>query len=232
MLHDVRFPNESDEYRAARDRLLAEEIELRRKTEAVAAMRRELPLGGEIKADYEFEGVDGKVALSELFADGKDTLFLYSFMYYRGDEPRFGVKEGPLKTPCPACTSIIDAVDGDADHVAQRINIAVECKAPLELFRAHAQSRGWSQIRLLSSADSSYRADYGAESEDGDQWPLATVFLRRGDRIHHFWSSELFMVGGDGQMHPRHVDFMWPMWAIFDTTPEGRGDFHPSLAYR
>ena len=47
MLHDVRFPNESEEYRTARDRLLTEEIELRRKTEAVAAMRRELPLGGE-----------------------------------------------------------------------------------------------------------------------------------------------------------------------------------------
>jgi predicted dithiol-disulfide oxidoreductase (DUF899 family) len=44
----VAFPRESAEYRAARDRLLAQEIELRRATEAVAAARRALPPGGEI----------------------------------------------------------------------------------------------------------------------------------------------------------------------------------------
>jgi predicted dithiol-disulfide oxidoreductase (DUF899 family) len=93
------------------------------------------------------------------------------------------------------------------------------------------ESEEYRAARDLSSAGSSYRADYGAESEDGDQWPLATVFVRRGDKIYHFWSSELFMAGSDEGQHPRHVDFMWPMWAIFDTTPEGRGDFHPSLSY-
>ena len=40
------FPGESAEYRAARDRLLEQEIELRRAMEAVAAARRKLPPGG------------------------------------------------------------------------------------------------------------------------------------------------------------------------------------------
>src|SRR5436190_16741294 len=40
---DVAFPGESPEYRAARDRLLEQEIELRRAMEAVAAARRTLP---------------------------------------------------------------------------------------------------------------------------------------------------------------------------------------------
>jgi len=33
-------------------------------------------------------------------------------------------------------------------------------------------------------------------------------------------------------LHPRHVDFMWPLWAVLDRTPEGRGtDWAPELDY-
>jgi predicted dithiol-disulfide oxidoreductase (DUF899 family) len=53
----VAFPGESAEYRAARDRLLEHEIELRCAMEAVAAARRELPPGGEIPQDYVFRGL-------------------------------------------------------------------------------------------------------------------------------------------------------------------------------
>jgi predicted dithiol-disulfide oxidoreductase (DUF899 family) len=41
--HAHRFPNESAEYRAARDRLLEEEVALRRQAEKVARLRRDLP---------------------------------------------------------------------------------------------------------------------------------------------------------------------------------------------
>src|SRR5467141_4095448 len=89
----IRFPGESAEYRAARDRLLEQEIELRRTMEAVAAARRELPPGGAVPEDYVFQGVAAggastDVRLSELFAPGKDSLAIYSFMFPRdsGDE--------------------------------------------------------------------------------------------------------------------------------------------------
>ena len=65
---NVTFPGESPEYRAARERLLEQEIELRRATEAVAAARRALPAGGVVPEDYVFAGADGPVRLSELFA--------------------------------------------------------------------------------------------------------------------------------------------------------------------
>lgn len=42
----VAFPGESAEYRAARNRLLDQEIELRRAMEAVATAQRRLPAGG------------------------------------------------------------------------------------------------------------------------------------------------------------------------------------------
>lgn len=138
LLHEVRFPGESDEYRRARDELLQAEVDLRRQIEAVAAQRRTLPLGGEVPDDYVFEEWDTganaarPVRLSELFEEGKDTLFLYSFMFIPDESAQ------PLAVACPSCTSIIDAVDGAAPHITQRINFAVAAKAPIERFRAHA----------------------------------------------------------------------------------------------
>jgi predicted dithiol-disulfide oxidoreductase (DUF899 family) len=224
-----RFPGESAEYRRARNRLLQAEVRLRRQIEAVAAQRRELPLGGAVPTDYEFQAAgpsDGetrRIKLSELFPPGQRTLFLYNFM--------FPEAVGSM-TPCPSCTSIIDAVDGAARHVEQRIGFAVVAKAPIEKFREHARKRGWSHAQLLSSAENDFNRDYGAEDPNGQQFPLAHVFVRRGKKIHHSWSSELWFAKPDPGEDMRHVDFMWPMWSIFDLTPEGRGkSWGPRLEY-
>jgi predicted dithiol-disulfide oxidoreductase (DUF899 family) len=227
-----RFPNESDAYRQAREELLQAEVELRAQTERVAAQRRALPLGGEVTADYEFaewdEGANAtrQVRLSELFEDGKDTLYLYSFMIVPAEQ---GL---PFVGPCPSCTSIIDAIDGELPHIVQQINFAVCAKPLLERFREHARSRGWRHARLLSSAENEYNLDYGAEDADGFQWPLATVFVRRDGKIHHFWSSELWFAAREPVEGPRHVDYMWPLWPVLDRTPAGRDpDWQPSLQY-
>src|SRR6188472_4491175 len=139
----ITFPDESSEYRDARARLLEQEIELRRAMEAVAAARRELPPGGVVPEDYVFQGLgaDGRptdVRLSELFAPGKDSLVVYSFMFPRdpGDE-RPGPTAGqtarlPLaEGPCPSCAALLDQLDGAADHAAQLINFAVIARAPV-----------------------------------------------------------------------------------------------------
>ena len=225
-LHAHRFPGENAAYRKARDKLLKEEIALRRHTEAVAALRRKLPLGGKIPEDYMFEGVDEltgvrPVRLSELFTPGKDTLVIYSYMY------------GPnMERPCPMCTSLLDALEGNAHHILQRVNLAVAAKSPLPRILAFAQERGWKRLRLLSSANSSYNRDYFGELEDGRQWPALNVFRKRGDVIRHFWGSELMFVPREKGQEPRHVDFIWPLWNLLDATPEGRGqDWHPKLSY-
>lgn len=225
--HSVRFPGESAEYRSARDDLLEREIELRRATEAVAAKRRELPLGGEVTQDYLFEEPDGdgssvrEVRMSDLFSDGKDTLILYSFMY------------GPeMKEACPSCTSILDSLDGAAPHVTQRVNLAVAAKSPVPRIMQHARRRGWHNLRLLSSGRSSYNADYQGENEAGEQMPMLNVFARRDGKIHHFWSSEMMLLKGDPGQDMRHVDMIWPIWSLFDVSPEGRGEkWGPRLSY-
>ncbi|MFL5340852.1 MAG: DUF899 family protein [Gemmataceae bacterium] len=241
---DISFPGESPAYRAARDRLLEQEIELRLVTEAVAAARRELPPGGIVPEDYVFQGAgaDGTptdVRLSELFAPGKNSLVIYSFMFPRdpGDETP-GPTEGqtallPLaEGPCPTCTAFLDQLDGAAEHASQHINLVIVAKAPLPRILAFAEERGWRRLRLVSSAGNTYNHDYLAETAGGSQRPMLNVFHRDGGLIRHFWGSELFYAPTDPGQGPRHVSTLEPLWNLFDFTREGRPtDWDEQLSY-
>src|SRR5688500_12653180 len=124
-MSERRYPNESTEFRNARDALLKDERELIEKVKSVAARRRELALGGELKEDYVFQWAnDGKVGssvkFSALFGD-KNTLLLYSFMF------------GPnWDKPCPSCTSLVDGFDRTAYQVGQHAAFVAIAKAPAE----------------------------------------------------------------------------------------------------
>jgi predicted dithiol-disulfide oxidoreductase (DUF899 family) len=218
--HDTRFPNEPESYRVARDALLTAEMELRARAEEVAGMRRDLPLGGTLKEDYvltegpadlQLEGNERQTTFSELFAPGKDTLAVYSFMLPPGGNA------------CPACTSLIDGLDGMAPHIQDKMNFAVFAKAPIAEFRAWGRTRGWQNVRLLSTGATSYNADYHTETNEQSQTPAINVFLKTDEGIFHTWGSEMFFAPSPDGMHPRHVDTIWPLWNVFDLTPDGRG---------
>ena len=240
----MTFPGESAEHRAARDRLLQREIELRRAMEGVAEARRELPPGAVVPEDYVFQGVgaDGAptdVRLLELFAAGKDSLVIYNFMFPRhsGDD-RPGPPGGqtallPLKEgPCPSCTAMLDQLDGAGEHVSQQINLAVVAKSPLPRILTFAEERGWRQLRLLSSARNNFKRDYHGETADGQQMPMLNVFHCDGDVIRHFWSTELLYAPTVPGQDPRHVATLEPLWNLFDLTPEGRPpDWEEQLSY-
>jgi predicted dithiol-disulfide oxidoreductase (DUF899 family) len=240
----ITFPGESPEYRAARDRLLEGEIELRREMESVAAARRELPAGGALPEDYLFDGrtadaTVGPVRLSELFAPGLDSLAIYSFMFPRdpGDE-RPGPDAGetarlPLaEGPCPSCVALLDQLDGAVEHAGQHVNFAVVAKAPLERVLTFGDERGWRRLRLLSSAGNTYNRDYHAETAEGEQRPMLNLFHRDGDAIRHFWGSELFYAPADAEQDPRHVGTLEPFWNLLDLTREGRpSDWDEQLSY-
>ena len=67
-------------------------------------------------------------------------------------------------------------------------------------------------------------------AEDGDQLPALNVFTRSDRRIHHFYNTELLYVPPEPGQDGRHVDMIWPLWNLFDLTPEGRGeDWYPKL---
>ena len=232
---NVTVPGESLEYRAARNRLLDEEINLRRAMESVAAARRSLPSGGPVPEDYVFEalGQDSKptkVKLSELFTPAQNTLVIYNFMFPRwSKDSRPGAAKGAtagLKledSPCPSCTAFLDTLDRTATHFAPSgLNFVVIAKAPIERIATYARERGWKNLRLLSSANNNFKRDYQAEDPNGDQLPLMTVFHRDGNQIRHFWTSEMMFSPTDPGQDPRHNGTLDMLWNLFDLTPEGR----------
>jgi predicted dithiol-disulfide oxidoreductase (DUF899 family) len=204
-----RYPNESKAYRAARDSLLKDEQELVKKVKAVAAKRRKLPPGGQLKEDYVFQWAnDGKlgksVKFSELFGD-KNSLLLYSFMF------------GPnWDNPCLSCTSLVDGFDRSWYQVSRDAAFVAIAKAPAERINAWAKQRGWSQIPLLSGFNSPFQADYKCQGDSDDmQLPVMHVFRKQKEKIFHFWATEL---------KGNHVDTVWPYWNLMDFLPEGRPD--------
>ncbi len=218
-INGVRFPNESTAYRQARDALLAEEIELRRHIERVAEQRRALPSGGAIPENYGFDGEGGSIRMSALFGD-KQTLAIYSMMF------------GPQrKEPCPMCTSLLSAWDGEACDVEQRIALVVTARSPIDRILAFKKQRGWHSLRVVSDTDGDYTRAY-VSAEDADV-PAFNIFTRSNGSIRHFWAAEMGSKTADPGQDPRGAPDLMPLWNILDCTPEGRApDWYPKLEYR
>jgi predicted dithiol-disulfide oxidoreductase (DUF899 family) len=215
----VRIANESAEYRRARTALLAEEIELRRHIERVAEMRRALPPGAPMK-DYRFIGENGPVSLEGLFGD-KQSLVVYNYMY------------GPQRErPCPMCTSLLSAWDGEAQDIMQRTALAVIARSSIERLVAFKKERGWRALKLYSDPSQEFSRDFHAVGENGEDWAGLHVFTRRDGTIRHFWSGEMDFSTADPGQDPRGAPDLMPLWTVLDTTPEGRDPkWYPKLDY-
>jgi predicted dithiol-disulfide oxidoreductase (DUF899 family) len=240
----MEFPNESAEYRAAREQLLAMEVEHRRLTEGLAVVRRTLPQGGLLKEDYIFDGAAAngepvKVKLSELFAPGKRSLAIYNFMFPRDPEDDRPPSTGSstrrlrlLEQPCPSCVALLDQLDGAAAHVTQLMSFAVIAKTPIATLQAFGKERGWRHLRLLSSSGNTFKRDYAGETPDGAQRPMMNVFERDGGEMRHFWSCEMLYAPVDAGQDPRHLGLLEPVWNMLDLTREGRPrDWDEQLSY-
>src|SRR3977135_1466413 len=178
-----RFPNESAEYRRAREALLTEEIELRRQIERVAEQRRSLPPGGEVKKNYPFEGENGPASFADLFGD-KDSLVVYNYMF------------GPQRErPCPMCTSLLSAWDGGVPDILQRVALAGVARSPIARLLAFRRERGWHYLPLYQDISGEFSRDYHALTKDGGDDAAFNVFTRRRDAsgytIRHFWGGEM-----------------------------------------
>lgn len=219
--------NESAAYLSKREELRLAEIELLNQRERVAELRRQLPLGATVQ-DYEFlEGpaslAEGDapvrtIRLSELFTSQDRPLVIYQLMYGKRQT-----------TPCPMCTCWLDNFNGVAHHLAQNIDFAIVAAADIPALRAHARSRGWNKLRLLSAGESTFKYDLGSEDENGNQDSTISVFALDPDGIvRHFYSVHPRLAD---DIDTRGIDEYNPVWNILDLTPQGRRDWDASLEY-
>ena len=219
--------DESDEYAARREELRLAEIDLMRRQEQVAALRRRLPPGTPVQ-DYEFlegprrleDGDEpvGTVRLSQLFTSPDSPLVVQHVMY------------GKLQTtPCPMCTMWVDGLDAAARHIQRNADYVIAAAADPANLRAHARARGWDSVRLLSCGDNSFQYDFCAEDEEGRQNSSISVFTLDPDGSpRHFYTSHPQMADDIGE---RGVDLLSPVWHLLDLTPQGRGEWYAGLDY-
>jgi predicted dithiol-disulfide oxidoreductase (DUF899 family) len=224
----TNLTNESAEYLARREELRLAEIEEMRHRERVAALRRNLPRGAAIDDYVFYEGpADLKagdepvrsVRMSDLFSEPERPLVIYQFMY--------GKKQ---TSACPMCTMWIDGYNGVAQHLARNLDFAIAAAADPAILRAHARSRGWTNLRLLSCGNSTFKYDLASEDREGNQDSTMSVFTRDADgTLRHFYTAHPHMAD---DLNERGIDLLTPVYNMLDLTPAGRDDWYAELSYQ
>ncbi len=226
-LRHTRLANEPAEYLQKREELRLAEMEMFRTIERVAALRRALPAGAAV-TDYTFQegprdlaAGDSPIAgvrLSDLFSAPGRALIVYHFMFGKRNT-----------TACPMCTMWIDAFNGIAPHLAQNADLAIVAAADPATLRSYARLRGWHNLRLLSSGDSTFKYDFRSEDEQGNQDSAISVFSRDvAGTVRHFYTTHPWL---DEDMNERGIDLLQPVYNLLDLTPQGRGSWYASLGY-
>jgi predicted dithiol-disulfide oxidoreductase (DUF899 family) len=216
-----------DQWLAARKDLLRREKELTRERDALNADRRRLPM---VRVDkkYLFEGPDGTVSLTELFA-GSHQLVVQHVMF----DPSWEVA-------CPSCSADLDeSTPALLAHLKARDTEFVRVsRAPYAKIAANREARGWT-FPWFSSFESDFNYDYDVTLDqsvapvtfnfrdldenvaaglgwlaDGgsSEQPGFSCFLRDGDDVFHTYST-----------YGRGTENAVPgAYALLDITPLGR----------
>ncbi|QGN48336.1 DUF899 domain-containing protein [Micromonospora sp. WMMD558] len=186
----------SEEWQAARERLLVKEKEATRARDALAAERRRLPMT-RIEKEYVFEGPAGKARLADVF-EGRRQLVVYHFMFTPGSAHR-----------CEGCSMFVDNLGHPAHLNARDTTLALVSRAPLAEITPFQERMGWT-VPWYSSYGTDFNADLGLTSEAGESFGLS-VFLRDGDDVYRTYFTTA-----------RGVEALGSNWTFLDLTPLGR----------
>jgi predicted dithiol-disulfide oxidoreductase (DUF899 family) len=193
-----------EEWRAAREELLAKEKEHTRAQDALNAERRRLPMV-RIEKEYVCQGANGEATLADLF-EGRRQLVLYHFMF------------GPnQKEGCDGCSMVVDNMGHPAHLHARDITRVLVSRAPLEKIEPFKKRMGWT-IPWYSSYGSDFNHDFGVGPErpqagvyqDGEMFGMS-VFLRGREDVYHTYFTDR-----------RGVEYIGSSFSYFDITPYGR----------
>jgi len=152
-----------DEWQAARNELAKLESKHAELNEEIKKKRLELPWVP-VEKVYEFDTVDGKKTLAELF-DGRSQLLAYNIMF--GPDYTIGA--------CPGCTSLGDGLDGSLVHLRHRdVTLLCFSRAPIERLTAYKQRMGW-QFPYVSTYNTDFAFDYGLALTEEQAQHIAEV---------------------------------------------------------
>jgi predicted dithiol-disulfide oxidoreductase (DUF899 family) len=185
----------SQEWEAARERMLVKEKEHTHARDALAAERRRMPWMA-VEKDYVFEGPDGKASLLDLF-DGRRQLIVYRAFF----EP--GVFGWPDHA-CRGCSLGADQVGNLAHLNARDTTLVYASRAPQADIARLKTRMGWEMPWFTITND--FDKDFSV-----DEWHGHNVFIRDGDRIFRTYFIDN---RGDEQMGT--------VWNYLDITPLGR----------
>lgn len=208
-----------DEWLEERIALLAEEKELTRRRDAVAAKVRDLPW---VKVDkpYTFDTPAGKKSLADLFG-GKSQLLVYHFMF----DPTWS--QG-----CKSCSFVADHYNGIVVHLAHRdIAFVTVSKAPIETIEPFRRRMGWT-FPWASGAHTDFGHDFGVSFTDRELADDGTVynFNRKPYPIRELPGLSVFAKDARGDVYhtystyARGLDQFLTAYQYMDVTPKGRDE--------
>ena len=183
------------EWAAARQQLLVKEKELTRARDALAAERRRMPWLA-VEKDYEFEGPDGRLSLTDLF-DRRRQLVVYRAFF----EP--GVYGWP-EHACRGCSMLADHVGNLAHLNARDTTLAFISRAPQPDIQGLKARMGWEMPWYTVTSD--FDADFGV-----DEWHGTNAFIREGDGVFRTYFIDA-----------RGDEAMGSTWSYLDMTALGR----------
>src|SRR5690349_19935618 len=143
----------SQEWEAARQRLLVKEKELTRARDAMAAARRRMPWMN-VDKPYEFEGPGGRATLLDLF-EGRQQLIVYRAFL----EP--GVHGWPDHA-CVGCSMVADQVAHPAHLNARDTTLVFVSRAPQADIQRLKTRMGWDFIPWCTLTDG-FDNDFGVD---------------------------------------------------------------------
>lgn len=229
------------EWLDARLKLLADEKEHTRRSDALAERRQQLPWV-RIDKEYRFDTPQGSVTLKDLFK-GRSQLMIYHFMY--GEDYAAG---------CPSCSSVADSFNGVVVHLENHdVAFTAVSRASIGKLQAFKERMGWTfdwassapgdfnsdfnvyftEDQQRAGIDYNYRTEPGLRSWENSGGPVdhlsamsgtdslaymrdrpgVSAFALQDGHVYHTYSG-----------YSRGVDGIWGMYAWLDRAPKGRNE--------
>ena len=209
----------SEQWRAAREELLAREKEFSRLRDELSRRRRDLPWE-KVEKEYVFQGPNGKESLADLF-EGRSQLIVYHFMF----DPEWN--EG-----CKSCSFIADHYNPAIVHLKHRdVTMVTVSRAPLSKLEAFKKRMGWT-FKWVSSFGGDFNSDYHVSFKPRDvakgkvyyNYKVQSFPVAEGPGISVFYKDKDGAVFHTYSSFSRGLDMFIGAYHLLDIVPKGRDE--------